>query len=123
MKLAIIGVGQAGGKILDRLLEYDTTRNTNFVRHAVAINSAKQDLQGLDHVPVSNRLLIGQSMVNGQGTGTDPETGEACARENIDEIQSAIDQVATTDIDAFLLIAGLGGGTGSGGAPVIANNG
>jgi len=120
MKLAIIGVGQAGGKILDRLLEYDTTRNTNFVRHAVAINSAKQDLQGLDHVPVSNRLLIGQLMVNGQGTGTDPETGEACARENIDEIQSAIDQLATTDIDAFLLIAGLGGGTGSGGAPVIA---
>lgn len=120
MKLAIIGVGQAGGKILDRLLEYDATRNTNFVRHAVAINSAEQDLRGLDRVPVSNRLLIGQSMVKGQGTGTDPEAGEACAREDINEIQSTIDQAATTDIDAFLLIAGLGGGTGSGGAPVIA---
>lgn len=120
MKLVIIGVGQAGGKILDRLLEYDTTRQTNFIQHAVAINTAKTDLMGLSHVPETNKLLVGQTTVKGHGTGTNPTVGERCAREHIDEIQSAIDQVATTDVDAFLVIAGLGGGTGSGGAPVIA---
>jgi cell division GTPase FtsZ len=121
MKLAIVGIGQAGGKILDQLLEYEATRGTNFVRHAVAINSAKQDLQGLDRVPTSDRLLIGQSIVNGQGTGTDPEAGADCVRESIDEIRSAIDRAVTTEIDAFLVVAGLGGGTGSGGAPLVAD--
>jgi len=120
MKLGIIGVGQAGGKVLDRLLEYDTTRNTGFISHAVAVNSAEQDLQGLEHVPVSNRHLVGQSIVGGQGAGTDPEAGAACVREDIEEVGNAIDRVSATEIDGFVLIAGLGGGTGSGGAPVIA---
>lgn len=120
MKLAITGVGQAGGKVLDRLLEYDSTRNTGFVAHAVAVNSAKTDLSGLRHVPRSNRLLVGQSIVGGQGTGTDPETGERCIEEDIHEIAEVIGRVATSEIDAFLVVAGLGGGTGSGGAPVIA---
>lgn len=120
MKLGVVGVGQAGGKVLDRLLEYDSTRNTGFISHAVAVNSAEQDLQGLDHVPASNRHLVGQSIVGGQGAGTDPEAGAACVREDIEEIGSAIDRVSATEIDGFVLIAGLGGGTGSGGAPVIA---
>jgi cell division GTPase FtsZ len=121
MKLAIVGVGQAGGKILDRLLEYDTTRNTGFVEHAVAINSAKTDLTGLTNVPQSDRLLVGQSVVSGHGTGTDPEIGEQCVREDIHEITDAIGRVAASEIDAFLIIAGLGGGTGSGGSPIIAD--
>jgi cell division GTPase FtsZ len=122
MKLAIVGVGQAGGKILDQLIEYDSTRNTGFVEHAVAVNSAKTDLTGLTHVPRSDRLLVGQSIVNGHGTGTDPETGKRCIEEDIHEIGDAIGGVATSGIDAFLVIAGLGGGTGSGGAPVIADH-
>ena len=122
MKLAMIGFGQAGGKILDRFLEYDSTRGTGIVGHAVAVNSAKADLMGLDYVPTENRVLIGQSVVKGHGAGTEPELGEKCAREDIEEIQSAIDQMASSEIDAFLVIAGLGGGTGSGGAPVLAEH-
>ena len=120
MKLAIVGVGQAGGKILDQLIEYDRTRETGFVSHAIAVNSAKADLMGLTHVPESNRMLVGQSIVSGQGTGTDPEAGRDCVREDIHEITDAVGRAATSGTDAFLLIAGLGGGTGSGGSPVIA---
>ena len=121
MKLAIIGVGQAGGKILDRLLEYDDTRNTGFVGHAVAVNSAKSDIGGLTRVPHENRLLVGQSVVGGHGTGTDPDAGEQCVEEDIHEITDVISRVPASQLDAFLVIAGLGGGTGSGGAPVIAD--
>ena len=120
MKLAIVGVGQAGGKVLDRLLEYDVTRNTGFVSHAIAVNSAKPDLMGLDHVPQENRLLVGSAVVSGHGTGTDPEVGAQCVREDLHEIVNAVGRTATSQIDAFLVIAGLGGGTGSGGAPVVA---
>jgi len=122
MKLAMIGFGQAGGKILDRFLEYDSTRGTGIIGHAVAVNTAKADLMGLDYVPERNRILIGQSVVKGHGAGTEPELGERCAREDMEEIQSAIDQMTTSQIDAFLVLAGLGGGTGSGGAPVLSEH-
>jgi len=120
MKLAMIGFGQAGGKILDRFLEYDSTRGTGIIGHAVAVNSAKADLMGLKHVPNENRVLIGQSVVKGHGAGTEPDLGEKCAREDMAEIENAIDRMATSEVDAFLIIAGLGGGTGSGGSPVLA---
>ena len=122
MKLAMIGFGQAGGKILDRFLEYDTTRGTGIVGHAVAVNTAKADLLGLDYVPEENRVLVGQSVVKGHGAGTEPELGERCTREDMEEIQSAIDRMTTSEIDAFLIMAGLGGGTGSGGAPLLAQH-
>ncbi|MFT4905074.1 MAG: cell division GTPase FtsZ [Natronomonas sp.] len=122
MKLAMIGFGQAGGKILDRFLEYDSTRGTGIIGHAVAVNTAKADLMGLDFVPDENRVLIGQSVVKGHGAGTEPELGERCAREDMEEVQTAIDQMTSSEIDAFIIMAGLGGGTGSGGAPVLAEH-
>jgi len=122
MKLAMIGFGQAGGKILDRFLKYDSTRGTGIIGHAVAVNTAKADLMGLDYVPEGNRVLIGQSVVKGHGAGTEPELGERCAREDMEEIQTAIDGMTSSEIDAFLVLAGLGGGTGSGGAPVLAEH-
>ncbi|WP_181692300.1 tubulin/FtsZ family protein [Natronomonas sp. LN261] len=122
MKLAMIGFGQAGGKILDRFLEYDASRGTGIIGHSIAVNSAKADLMGLDYVPNENRVLIGQSVVKGHGAGTEPDLGEKCTREDLEEIQSAIDRMVSSEIDAFLIIAGLGGGTGSGGSPVLADH-
>jgi len=60
--------------------------------------------------------------VKGHGVGADNEMGAEIAEEDIDEIQGALDSVAVHEIDAFLVVAGLGGGTGSGGAPVIARH-
>ncbi|MFC4552796.1 MULTISPECIES: tubulin/FtsZ family protein [Halorussus] len=120
MKLAMVGFGQAGGKIVDKFLEYDRRTGSQTVRSAVAVNTAKADLMGLEHVPEENQVLIGQSRVKGHGVGADNELGAEIAEEDIDEIQGAVDNVPVHDIDAFLIVAGMGGGTGSGGAPVIA---
>jgi cell division GTPase FtsZ len=122
MKLAMIGVGQAGGKILDKFLEYDKRTGSGIVRSAIAVNTAKADLMGLENVPEDNRVLIGQSRVKGHGVGADNELGAEIAEEDIDEIQGAIDNIPVHEVDAFLLIAALGGGTGSGGAPVLAKH-
>ena len=122
MQLAMIGFGQAGGKIVDKFLEYDQKTESGIVRSAVAVNTAKADLMGLERVPEDNRVLIGQARVKGHGVGADNELGAEIAEEDIDEVQGAIDSIPVHEVDAFLVIAGLGGGTGSGGAPVIAKH-
>jgi cell division GTPase FtsZ len=122
MKLAMIGFGQAGGKVLDKFLEYDQRTGSELVRAAVAVNSAKADLMGLENIPKENRVLIGQARVKGHGVGADNELGAEIAEEDIDEIQGAIDSIPVHEVDAFLIIAGLGGGTGSGGSPVLAKH-
>ena len=122
MKLAMIGFGQAGGKIVDKFLEYDDRTGSGIVRSAVAVNTAKADLMGLERVPQENRVLIGQSRVKGHGVGADNELGAEVAEEDIDEVQGAIDSIPVHEVDAFLIIAGMGGGTGSGGAPVLAKH-
>ena len=119
MKLAMIGFGQAGGKVLDKFLEYDERTGSNIVKAAVAVNTAKADLMGLKRVPEDQRVLIGQARVKGHGVGADNELGAEVAEEDIDEVQSAIDNIPVHEVDAFLVLAGLGGGTGSGGAPVL----
>ena len=122
MKLALIGVGQAGGKVVDEFLAYDADTGADVVRGALAVNTAKADLRGLDHLPEDRRILIGQARVKGHGVGADNELGAEITEEDIDEIQGAFDSVPTHEIDAFLVVAGLGGGTGSGGAPVVARH-
>ncbi|WP_136688901.1 tubulin/FtsZ family protein [Halorhabdus amylolytica] len=122
MKLAMIGFGQAGGKIVDKFLEYDERTDSGIVRSAVAVNTAKADLLGLERVPEKNRVLIGQARVKGHGVGADNELGAEIAEEDIDEIQGAIDNIPVHEVDAFLIVAGLGGGTGSGGSPVLAKH-
>ena len=122
MKLAMIGFGQAGGKIVDKFIEYDQRTGSGIVQSAIAVNTAKADLMGLNHVPEDNRVLIGQARVKGHGVGADNELGAEIAEEDIDEVQGAIDNVPVHEIDAFLIVAGLGGGTGSGGSPVLAKH-
>ncbi|MCU4924541.1 tubulin/FtsZ family protein [Halobacteria archaeon AArc-dxtr1] len=122
MKLAMIGFGQAGGKIVDRFLDFDDRTDSGIVRAAIAVNSAKADLMGLDRIPEENRVLIGQARVKGHGVGADNELGAEIAEEDIDEVQNAIDAIPTHEVDAFLVVAGMGGGTGSGGAPVLAKH-
>jgi cell division GTPase FtsZ len=122
MKLAMIGFGQAGGKIVDKFLEHDQSTGSSVVRSAIAVNTAKADLLGLEYIPEDNRVLIGQARVKGHGVGADNELGAEIAEEDIDEIQNAVDNVPVHEVDAFLIIAGLGGGTGSGGSPVLAKH-
>jgi cell division GTPase FtsZ len=77
---------------------------------------------GLKHIELKDRLLIGQTVVKGHGVGTDNVTGARVTADEIDSIINAIDSRGTHDIDAFVIVAGLGGGTGSGGSPVLARH-
>ena len=120
MRIFVIGFGQAGGRIADAFVEYARKTGQKFVIRALAINTARSDLMGLKNIPMSDRLLIGESLAKGHGIGADNELGAQVATDEIYTIQSAIDKRGTHQVDAFLIIAGLGGGTGSGGAPVLA---
>jgi len=88
MKLAMIGFGQAGGKIVDKFLEYDQVTNSGIVRSAIAVNTAEADLLGLEYIPPENQVLIGQARVKGHGVGADNELGAEIAEEDIDRTRS-----------------------------------
>jgi cell division GTPase FtsZ len=120
MKVALVGVGQAGGKVVDAIVRYDRETSGRAVAAAYAVNSARADLLGLDEIPIDDRILIGQALVKGHGAGADNELGVRIAEEDKTEVLDAVGQTSTTEVDAFLVVAGLGGGTGSGAAPVIA---
>jgi len=118
MRVFFIGFGQAGGKIVDMFLAQDRKLGSTSFR-GIVINTARTDLMGVKYIPMEDRLLIGQTMVKGHGVGTDNVTGAKVAADEIDTIINAIDRRGTHDVDAFVVCAGLGGGTGSGGAPVL----
>lgn len=121
MRIFFIGFGQAGGKIVDMFLEQDKKIGRRSFR-GIAVNTARTDLMGLKHIEMKDRLLIGQTVVKGHGVGTDNASGAKITFDEIDSIISAIDTRGTHDVDAFMIVAGLGGGTGSGGTPVLARS-
>lgn len=121
MKLATIGVGNAGSKILDRMIEFENETDRNLCRHVLAINTARTDLAKPDHIPEDRRVLIGDthSKAKGHGVGGDVEVGAEVAQTDIEEIRRAFDDVEIHEVDAILVIAAHGGGTGSGAGPVV----
>jgi len=121
MRVFFIGFGQAGGKVVDMFIEQDKRLQTQNFR-GIAVNTARTDLLGLDNIELKDRLLIGQTVVKGHGVGTDNVTGARVTADEIDSIINAIDSRGTHDVDAFVIVAGLGGGTGSGGSPVLARH-
>lgn len=121
MKLATIGVGNAGTKIIDRMLEFERRTGRDLCRHVLAINTARTDLAKPENIPKNRRVLIGDTnqKVKGHGVGGDIDIGATVAHNDIDEIRRAFDDVEIHAVDAILVAAGLGGGTGSGAGPVI----
>lgn len=116
MKVALIGLGQAGGKIAQAIRETDEKGEYGAVRGAIAINTARPDLEPLD----IETVLIGQERVNGHGVGADNELGASIMQNDAPEVMSALDGIVDPATEAIIIITGLGGGTGSGGAPVLA---
>jgi cell division GTPase FtsZ len=116
MKTVLIGVGQAGGKVTTALARYDEEMGFRAIRDALVVNSATADLQGL---PL-DAVLIGQDRVKGHGVGGDNELGAEVMQENASEVMSELGERIGSETEALFVVAGLGGGTGSGGAPVLA---
>ncbi|ERH13588.1 MAG: cell division GTPase [halophilic archaeon J07HB67] len=115
MKSVLIGVGQAGGKLTAALREFDREMGFDAVRGTLAVNSARPDLKPLQ----LDTVLIGQDRVNGHGVGGDNELGAEVMEADAGEVMAALDGRITAQAEAIFVVAGLGGGTGSGGAPVL----
>ncbi|MBI4258584.1 MAG: cell division protein [Thaumarchaeota archaeon] len=121
MKLGLIGLGQAGGRLLDLFIHYNyALGHKDVLPLALAINTAEADLRGLKLIPKKDRLLIGQTVVKGHGVGGDPLLGSRIAEQELRNFRRYLSERGTHKVDAFLLIAGVGGGTGSGTIPVFA---
>jgi cell division GTPase FtsZ len=128
MKLLVIGLGQAGGRIADQFEKLNKTarsrRGIEIVTGAFAVNTDTTDLSGLYHIKASykHRILIGAEKTRGHGVAKLNEIGAEIARGDADKIIEATRQVKSFyETDAFLLIASTAGGTGSGAIPVIVN--
>ncbi len=106
-KIKVIGVGGGGNAAVNRMIE-DKIKGVEFI----AVNT---DLQALHHSLASIKIHIGNSVSRGLGAGMNPEVGKQAAQENSNEIRDAI-----KGADMVFITCGLGGGTGSGASPVIA---
>jgi cell division GTPase FtsZ len=116
MKAALIGLGQAGGRVAEAIRDADRQAGYDAIRGVLAVNTARPDLQGLD----VETMLIGGDRVEGSGVGADNELAASIVQADVDEVMAGLDGIVRPETDAIVVVAGLGGGTGSGGAPVLA---
>jgi len=126
MKLVVIGFGQCGGRIADEFARLNSRarrrRGIEIIPGAFAVNTDAADLSGLSSIKADyqHRVLIGGRKTGGHGVGKINELGAEVAREDSDKV---IDAIRTArrffESDAFLLIAGAAGGTGSGAIPIL----
>jgi len=106
--IKVIGVGGGGNNALKHMYEKGI--------HGVDFVICNTDAQTLDNNPVSNKVQLGTTITEGLGAGADPEVGEKSAIESIEDIKAAMGQ----NTKMVFITAGMGGGTGTGAAPVIA---
>jgi len=126
MKLIVVGFGQCGGRIADEFARLNRRahiqRGIDIIANASAVNTDVADLSGLTGIKpdYQHRILIGGRKTGGHGVGKINELGAEIAREDGDKIIETIRAGKRfVEADAFLLIAGAAGGTGSGSLPVI----
>ena len=107
VSIKVIGVGGGGNNAVNRMIT-SNIRGVEFV----AINTDRQVLRRSD---ASMQLVIGEKLTNGFGAGANPQIGARAAEESIEEIKALLDGT-----DMVFITAGMGGGTGTGAAPVVA---
>ncbi|OAI42007.1 hypothetical protein AYO41_04910, partial [Verrucomicrobia bacterium SCGC AG-212-E04] len=107
IKVKVVGIGGAGSNVLDRLVLDDAVE--------VDLVSCNTDVQSLASSVAMQKVQLGRTLTRGLGAGGDPEVGFAAAEEAAAEISSAIEATPLV-----FIVAGLGGGTGSGAAPLVA---
>ena len=107
-RITVIGVGGAGGNAVTNMIDA-TLEGCDFV-------VANTDAQALTQSSAQRRIQLGRSITQGLGAGARPETGGAAAEESLEEIRAQLD-----GSHMVFITAGMGGGTGTGAAPFIAN--
>lgn len=107
VNIKVIGVGGGGNNAVNRMIN-SNVRGVDFV----AINT---DKQALLHSNATHKIPIGEKITKGHGAGSNPDIGQRAAEESIDEIKNAI-----SGADMVFVTTGMGGGTGTGAAPIVA---
>lgn len=105
--IKVVGAGGGGNNTINRISEVGITG-----AETIAINTDAQDLL---YTTADKKILIGKEVTKGLGAGSDPKIGEEAARENEHDIKSSMQNA-----DMVFITCGLGGGTGTGSAPIIA---
>ncbi len=108
VKIKVIGVGGGGNNVVNRMVQ----AGVGGVDY-VAINT---DKQALNVSKAGYKIQIGEKLTRGQGAGSNPEVGRKSAEENRSQISKALE-----DTDMVFITAGMGGGTGTGAAPIVAD--
>ena len=106
-EIRAIGVGGAGGNAINRLIEAGV--------QGISFTAVNTDAQALAASQAATRLRIGERLTAGLGTGGDPARGREAAQESEPELRALV-----KDLDMVFVTAGLGGGTGTGAAPLVA---
>ena len=107
VNIKVIGVGGGGNNAVNRMIS-SSIKGVEFV----GINT---DRQALHHSDAATQLVIGEKLTRGFGAGANPQIGARAAEESIEEIKTILQ-----DADMVFITAGMGGGTGTGAAPVVA---
>ena len=107
VNIKVIGVGGAGNNVVNRMVS-SGTKGVEFV----AVNT---DKQALNISSAAYKIQIGEKLTHGQGAGSDPEVGRKSAEESRNQIAKALEET-----DMVFITAGMGGGTGTGAAPIVA---
>jgi len=144
MKLSLFGVGDAGTRLVDELLQAEVETGRNFTDgNVLAFNTAAEAFGETDALPEERQILIGDTHSavnqyveldadgpdtdaasattrdNSPGVAGDPELGAEVADDELPEIRRALDLVDDTEVDAAMVVAGFGGGTGCGVGSVL----
>lgn len=107
-KIKVIGIGGGGNNAVASMIMTGKIKGVEFV----AINT---DTQALLNNPATTKIQIGENLTKGLGSGADPDVGSQAAQESREKIKELL-----MDTDMVFITAGMGGGTGTGGAPIIA---
>ena len=108
VNIKVVGVGGGGNNVVNRMVKTGT-KGVDFI----AVNT---DKQALAVSSATYKIQIGEKLTKGQGAGSDPEVGRKSAEENRTQISKALE-----DADMVFITAGMGGGTGTGAAPIVAD--
>jgi cell division protein FtsZ len=106
--IKVIGVGGGGSNAVNHMFQQDI-KGVDFV-------ICNTDAQALENSAIPNKIQLGADLTSGLGAGANPEIGQKAAQESLEEIQ----QMLSTQTKMVFITAGMGGGTGTGAAPIIA---
>ncbi len=108
VNIKVVGIGGGGINVVNRMVK-SGTQGVDFI----AVNT---DKQALDHSAATYKIQIGEKLTHGQGAGANPEVGRKAAEESRSQLDKALENT-----DMVFVTCGMGGGTGTGGSPIVAD--